>query len=336
LDGSRLTAARAVDALAWSLAAGPFGIALAGALVTAASAVVPGPGWLGSTLSAIGFAQLLLALLDLVPLRGGEFRSDAAKVLALRQNHDYVADNLQVARWLETMTSPAAPGNWPEAVIAEQELALTEDAPALPHRLMRAYVAGAMLYYHYADRREWPEATHVLGRAVHLPRPDGRPLTATANLDSLQSLHLALRGQNAKGARFFLDRAAAQLLGSRVLRQTAHAAILLAEDDADGAAAQAELAKTLWPAKFSQAPVDQLVASWADEIVVLAKELRARTTANAVLLIPVAPERASAEPEGGIPAVQLVPMRCSWDPGVPSDCRAGWLWRNPRTADLLT
>lgn len=324
---------KTVDALGWSLAGGPLGIALAGVAVANLGRLVAGSGPAARWLAALGLALLVVAALDLAPLRIGRLTTDGRRIRALQRAPVYHADNAQVQQWMEVMGSAAAPGNWPEAVIDEQERVLASDAADQPHERMRAYFAGMMLYYHYADRREWPEATHVIARAVNLPRPPERRLAVTANLDSLQSLNLALRGRNPTGARFFLDRATINGAGSPVLNETALAAILLAEEDRAGAIDRAKSARRGQPAD-SATPVDQLVASWSDEIIELARgSAAAPARTSTATMSTVAPAPAAAE----MPAAVLsMPMVVSWDPGVPSDRRALWLWRNPRTADLLT
>jgi hypothetical protein len=153
-------------------------------------------------------------------------------------------------------------------------------------------------------------------------------LAVTANLDSLQALDLALRGQNPKGARFFLDRAAITGAGSRVLKETALAAILLAEEEHAGALDHAQSARRSQPAAGGATPVDRLVASWSDEIIALAR---------GGLAVAPSPVPTPAAPAPTVPrTAPAAPPVVAWDPGVPSDRRALWLWRNPRTGDLLT
>lgn len=222
---------------------------------------------------------------------------------------------------------PTPPGSLPDEAVEALEGVLWRRTSWSGAGVLATHAAALTLFYYYADRGEWPEATRVLARVANAaPVPETG--LRSALVDLTQAFHLAHRGQNPAGARDFLWLARQEASAAeQPALAAALAAILLAEGDAAQALACARTARRHLAEAPLPAGATQALTDWLDEIA-------ARAEASAVPAeqpVRAAPARSPVTR----PAIGQPPAGTAWDPGVPSERRAGWLWRNPHTADLI-
>ena len=217
----------------------------------------------------------------------------------------------------------------------ELENALSQDLDSLSPP-EKATTAGHLLYLHYVDRLEWFDAERVLSRVVDLPGAD-RKMSGDSPFDqvnALHAIHLSLWGKNRLGGRSALGRVSPRSsLQRSPLAEGARAAICLASGDYENAVMLAERAKRGMNGKKAISAIDRLMLSWWNEILLRANDSLRPAPLSGVATNTPAIGRLIAFP---VERVNLAPIgdRFAWDPGVPSDYRAEWIWRQRPTADL--
>ena len=227
------------------------------------------------------------------------------------------------------------PGYWSSHFVLELETALTRtlDPVTSPEKIT---TAAHLLYLHYVDRLDWFDAERVLSRVVDHPGAARKTFGDCAfdQVNPLHAIHLSLWGKNRLGGRSALGRISSRSSIQRTpLAEGARAAICLASGDYENAVALAEKAKRTMTSKKAISAIDRLMISRWDQIIVGAhgalrpKPLSGSVTSSPVMggLIAFPVERPNLAPIGD---------RFAWDPGVPSDYRAEWIWRRRPAGDL--
>lgn len=306
--------------------AGPVAGVLWSLLALALSALVHALPWLHSGLVLSAWLGIALSVINLIPLRIGMLTSDGLKLLWLLTGNEQAARLETLGRWGDTLFSEVSPGNWPEEMIREQEQALAPRPITSVEELSVALAAGQMLYLHYADRHDWPEAHHVIAAAADLPRKGagGKAGSLFDGVDVYYAVHLALRGSNGLGARAALDRVSPRSpVQSNSLVAGAQAAIALAELDPEAARENARLALERLRLSDRSPGCDRVEATWWDDVLERAEQL------DAALQQGRRPVIAMVAPAAAAPRSDF-----AWDPGVAPEQRALWLWRAPAAGGL--
>lgn len=310
---------------------GPIAESLFGLLLIATSGNTD--GWVRTGLLAAGSWSLLHSVLNLLPLRIANTYSDGGQLRLLMPRGPEALERLAAGRWLGTYLGPEAPGNWPDDVVQSMEEAISRQPPLTDEQVERARLAGTILYFYYADRREWVEATHVIATAADLPRARmARDADkATDVTDVVHGFHLVMRGRNPLAARSALRSIHPKAAMTRnSLFIGTQSAIALAEGEPLAAYGLANEAKKLLAPTVKSIGVDRLEDSWWDEVIESASTMLVDDGSNAAppaITLGLAP----------MPTAFASIVRddlFAWDPGVPSDLRTVWIWRSRTKADL--
>jgi hypothetical protein len=229
------------------------------------------------------------------------------------------------------LQSQVQPGKWPFEVVDAQEAALFRSKALTENQLDLAVIAAVMLYYHYADNEDWIEANRIITRAADLPRlPERFPINSRFDaLDAIRAAHLTLRGNNPVGARTALEWIHPKSLTCRSsLYIGSVGAIALQQGDAVTALELTTVARNLLAPSLTFIAVNQLEDSWWEEV---SKKARKVLPASGLVPQPIGKPMQIIGIAAGIATRDDL---FAWDPGVPSDMRTVWIWRNQGAAEL--
>jgi hypothetical protein len=326
-SGDNVGTNNSVRAHFWMTFGGPVSSLLLGIILLEMGSLMSGDsGWLKYGFIFSGFWAIAVAVINLIPLRNGLTRSDGSWLLALARDGDDARELVAAIYWMDLLHSLTPPAKWPFEIVQTQEDALFRSTTLTENQLDLAIVAAVMLYYHHADREDWIEANRVMTKAADLPRlPERFPVNSRFDaLDALRAAHLALRGQNPVGARTALEWVHPRSLMCRSsLYIGSVGSVALLQGDAVTALELTSVARNLLTPSLTYVAADQIEDSWWAEV-----NMEARKLLPAAGLVPQEvgkPMKISGVAAGIASRDDLF----AWDPGVPSDLRSVWTWREP-------
>jgi hypothetical protein len=269
------------------------------------------------------------AVVGMFPIRDVFFATDGAILWSLIRGGpraDAVIQSLALQRYPYLDTPPAG---WPDAFEerAMQALSGPPDASAFERR--RTITAAVLLYAHFADLRDWSNASGALFRASAKLDPETQRFTGDAEmLITLEALHLGLRGGNPTASLYGL----ARIWPKSSMRRSpsyllAAAAIALSMDDMESARARVDEAERSLNAPNMWLGLNRVERDWWVEVKALVESrLKPADHASGSGGFPFAPEPMAC---AGVLLTRSGSYGHCWDPGVPSDLRTAWIYRRP-------